>query len=126
MTPYTAPPINRTPFILAAVGAIAASGYWALLTILIFGGIAAGSAISPAQVVLPVVLVVLYAVRGFQLFQGDVRAATRILWLHAVGGIFALIYVITGHGLFAALQALKIAIHLFGGVTAYLARRSAY
>jgi hypothetical protein len=127
MNPYSgAPPIiNRTPFILAAIGALAASGYWALLTLLILANVTTGGSLSPMQLILPGVLVVLYAVRGVQLFQGDVRAANRILWLHFVGGLFAAFYAATGHGLFAALQALKIAIHIFGGVTAYLAKRSA-
>jgi hypothetical protein len=124
MNPYAgAPSINRTPFILAGIGALAASAYWGLLTVLLFVGVASGG-VSPAQIILPCVLVGLYAVRGFQLFQGDPRAASRILWLHIVGGALAIIYVITGSGFWVALQGLKVAIHVFGGVTAYLAKRS--
>jgi hypothetical protein len=124
MNPYVdARPFNRTPFILAGIGALAASAYWGLLTLLIFMGVAAGG-VSPAQIILPCVLVGLYAVRGFQLFQGDPRAAARNHSLPRVGCLFAVMYVVMGHGIWVALQGLKVVIHVFGGVTAYMAKRS--
>lgn len=116
------PPEDRTMFVLAAIGAGLASVYWAALTLLIGLGAALGS-VSMFQVVLPIVLIVLYAVRGFQIFKGDRNAARRILWLHGLGGIAAIMQIASGGGFFAVLQGLKIVIHLFGGITAYLAQR---
>jgi hypothetical protein len=131
MNPYTPPGYpqatvaspTRTPFLLAAVGAWLAAAYWAALTLLIGVGAVMGS-LSGVQIILPVVLVVLYVLRGTQLFKGDPNAARRILWLHGVGGVVAIVQVISGGGLFAILQGIKVAIHVFGGVTAYLAQRS--
>jgi hypothetical protein len=115
---------NRGPFILAAVGAWLASAYWAALTLLIGLGAAIGTT-SPAQIVLPCVLIVLYAVRGLQLFKGDPNAARRILWLHGIGGLAAIVYMASGGGFIVALQGVKLLIHVFGGITAYLALRAA-
>ncbi len=116
-------PMNRTPFILAAVGAGLASGYWALLTLLIVFGVASGS-VSGFHVVLPCVLIGLYALRGYQLFKGDPAAAKRILWLHGVGGVMALIQIFSGGTLIMVLQGIKLVIHVFGALTAYLAARA--
>ncbi len=115
---------NRTPFVLAAIGAGLASLYWAGLTLLIALGVAMGS-VSALQILLPCVLIVLYAVRGFQIFKGDPVAAKRILWLHGIGGVMAMIQMGSGNTLLIALQSIKIAIHIFGAITAYLAMRSA-
>jgi hypothetical protein len=114
---------SRAPFILAAVGAWLASAYWAGLTLLVGVGAAFGNA-SPAQIVLPCVLIVLYALRGFQLSKGNPYAARRILWLHAIGGFAAIVYMASGAGFIVALQAVKLLIHIFGGVTAFLAVRA--
>jgi hypothetical protein len=119
----TAVNVNRTPFVLAAIGALLASLYWAGLTLLIGVGVAVGSA-SPLQVLLPCVLIALYLARGFQIWKGDVNAARRILWLHGFGGIMALVQMSSGGALLVALQSIKIVIHIFGGVTAYLAQRA--
>jgi hypothetical protein len=122
--PGGAPPnVPRTPFVLAAVGAFLASGYWAALTLLLGLGAAVGN-ISLMQTILPVVLVVLYAMRGYQIFKGDPNAAKRILWLHGVGGVVAIMQIAQGHGVFVALQSIKGLIHVFGGVTAYMAQRA--
>jgi hypothetical protein len=91
---------------------------------LLLGVGAAFGSTSPAQFVLPCVLIVLYAVRGFQLLKGDPNAARRILWLHGIGGIAAIVYMASGGGLIVVLQAAKLVIHVFGGATAYLALRS--
>jgi hypothetical protein len=115
--------MNRGPFILAAIGAILASVYWAGLTLLIGFGVAFGST-SMAQIILPCVLIVLYAVRGYQLFMGDPLAARRILWLHGAGGVAAIVQMATGTPLLVVLQGIKLLIHVFGGVTAYMAQRS--
>jgi hypothetical protein len=117
----TAP--SRTPFILAALGAGLASVYWAGLTLLIASSVASGS-LSPTQVILPLVLVALYALRGFQLFKGDPAAARRILWLHGLGGVMALIAAFSGTGVIVALQGVKLVIHAFGGATALWALRA--
>lgn len=116
-------PLNRTPFILAGIGAGLASAYWAALTLLIGFGVAAGS-VSAFQVILPCVLIALYALRGFQLLKGDPNAAKRVLWLHGVGGVMALLQIFSGSTLLVVLQGIKFGIHIFGGVTAYMAGRA--
>jgi hypothetical protein len=120
-----AAPVERGPFVLAAVGAWLASAYWAALTLLLGVGIAVGS-VSGVQVILPCVLIALYAWRGVQLFRGDPAAARRLMWLHGFGGVAALMQIASGGGGFiVVLQGLKIAIHVFGGVTSYMALRAA-
>jgi hypothetical protein len=121
--PPGAAAVNRTPFVLAAVGAGLASVYWAALTLLIGLGVALGSG-SVTQVIVPGILIVLYAMRGWQIFKGDPNAARRILWLHGVGGVVAIMQMMQGSGLLVALQGVKVVIHVFGGVTAYLAQRA--
>lgn len=116
-------PPQRTIFILAAIGAWIAGAYWAALTLLLGLGVAAGS-VSATQIILPCVLIGLYAVRGFQIFKGDPAAARRVLWLHGIGGIVALVQMFSGGALLIVLQAFKVAIHGFGAVTAYLAGRA--
>jgi hypothetical protein len=111
-------------FLLAGLGGFLASGYWALMTLLLGAGVASGS-INPTQLLLPGILIVLYAMRGAQILKGDVAAAQRILWLHAVGGVFALIQLASSTSLVFALTLIKVLIHVFGGVTAFLARRGA-
>jgi hypothetical protein len=68
---------SRTLFILAGVGAFLASGYWALMTLLLVAGMAAGT-VSGTTLVFPVILIVLYALRGLQIIKGDVAAPRRI------------------------------------------------
>jgi hypothetical protein len=119
----TAAVVNRTPFLLAAAGAGLASAYWAMLTLLIALGVATGS-VSGTQMVLPFVLIILYAARGYQLYKGDPLAAKRILWLHGVGGVVAIVQMLTGGGLLMVLQGIKVLIHIFGGITAYMAQRA--
>ena len=118
--PPAGPPADRTMFVLAAVGAGLASAYWAGLTLLI-----GFSAASGFQIILPIVLIVLYAVRGVQIFKGDRAAARRILWLHGFGAISAVLQIASGGPLFFILQGIKIAIHIFGGITAYLVQKNA-
>ena len=57
---------ERGKFVLAAIGAFLAAGYWALVTALTGLGAMMGTG-SPANLVLPVVLIGLYAVRGYQI-----------------------------------------------------------
>ncbi|MEO7094948.1 MAG: hypothetical protein ABI175_16940 [Polyangiales bacterium] len=115
---------GRGMFVLAAIGAWLASVYWAGLTALLALGAAAG-ATSPLQIIMPCVLIVLYAFRGVQLYKGDAAAAQKIVVLHAIGGIMAIIQIAAGNSLVVVLYGIKVAIHVFGGVTAYLTRRSA-
>ncbi len=126
-SPYGAPVTNRTPFVLAAVGAWLASAYWAVMTVLLGLGAALGSG-SATQIIWPVVLIVLYAMRGFQIFKGDPNAARRILWLHGIGAVAALLQAFAsfaaGSAFVAALQGMKVVINVFGGITAYYAHRS--
>jgi hypothetical protein len=115
---------SRTLFILAGVGAFLASGYWALMTLLLVAGMAAGT-VSGTTLVFPVILIVLYALRGLQIMKGDVAATRRILWLHGVGAIAAMVQMASGNVILIAMNAIKICVHLFGGTMAFLAHRSA-
>jgi hypothetical protein len=129
MNPYdqdpstSSAPVNRMPYILAAIGSGIASLYWFGLTALIILGATLGS-ISPFQIILPVVLIGLYAWRAIQIFKGDPTAAQKVLWLHGFGGVTAIIQLASGGPLVFVLQGIKLAIHIFGGVTAYLASRA--
>jgi hypothetical protein len=114
---------NRTLFVLAAIGAGMASLYWAGLTALLGFGTAFGST-PGSKVIVPGVLVIFYAVRAYQIFQGNISAAKRILWLHGVGGMLAVFQMMSGNAVVIGLNAVKIAIHLFGAVTAYFAAQS--
>ena len=118
---------TRTLFVLAGVGSIFAAVYWALFTLLVaFVMLSKSASVSPTQVILPCVLIGLYSVRGYQLFKGDPQAAQRILWLHVVGGGVTLLQIFSGGlGAFTLVfEGIKVAIHVFGAVMAYLARRS--
>lgn len=118
-------PASRTPFILAGIGGFAAAGYWALLTLILGFAVYSGAGgVSTTSVVMPVVLIALYAYRGVLVMRGDPRSAKSLLWLHAVGGLFAAFSLATSIGMFAAfLQGLKVAIHIFGGITAHAATK---
>ncbi len=115
-------PDRGTLFLLAGIGSALASLYWGALTLLIFVGVAAGS-VSGMQLILPIVLIGLYAVRAFQIFKGDANAAQKVLWLHGVGGAMAVFQMLSGGPMLIVLQGIKVVLHLFGGVTAYLAQR---
>jgi len=115
--------VNRGPFILAAVGAWLAGAYWAAITLLLTFGVATGT-VSGAQIILPCILIALYAMRGWQLFQGDPAAARRILWLHGVGGVAAIVQMMAGGPIIVVLNSIKVLIHIFGGITAILAQRA--
>ena len=124
--PYAAVPprpMNRTPFILGGIGALATSAYWGLLTLFIGVAAASGGA-SAFQLVFPVILIVLYAMRGIQLFKGDPTAARRLLWLHGVGAVVGLIQLTSPDTIVVVLYAVKVGLHVFGGVMAYLALRA--
>ena len=114
---------SRTMFILAGVGALATSAYWAVLALFIGIGAASGSA-SGLTVIMPIVLIALYAYRGVQLFKGDPSAASRLLWLHGVGGVMAVLNLMSPNGIVVVLYGLKVLLHIFGGVTALLALQS--
>jgi len=116
-------PALRVPFVLAAIGAWAASAYWGGMTMLIGLGTATGR-VSPIQGVLPCVLIVLYALRGWQIFKGDPAAAKRIIFLHVIGGAVAAMQIASGTALLVVLSSIKVAIHVFGGVTAFMAQRA--
>lgn len=120
--PNAAP--SRMPFVLAGIGALGASAYWGLYTLLV-GVAVAGAGASPVRMILPVVLIALYAIRGFQIFKGDARAATSVMWLHGVGGVMAVINMASGDPFLIGLNAVKLLIHIFGGATAYMARKAA-
>jgi hypothetical protein len=117
------PVVNRTPFVLAAIGAWCASGYWALITLLIAVGVMSGAS-SGVGLFFPVILIVLYASRGLQIFRGDPAAVRRILWLHGIGALAAFAQAAQTHGIGAALQGLKVVINLGGLVAALWALRA--
>jgi hypothetical protein len=114
---------NRTPMIVAAVGAWLASAYWALLAALTFLAAIAGE-LNGFRALLPLVLIVLYAVRGFGAFRGDPRSLNSLTWLHGIGAVATLINSRDLSGLALGLNAVKIAINLFGAVAAFMAMRS--
>ena len=99
---------------LGAIGAFAAAAYWALLTFLI--GV---SGQSPVQMLVPFILIGLYAYRGYQLMTGNVVAAKGLIWLHGIGAVMTIIQIAGGATLFVLLG-VKIAIHAFGLVTALI------
>ncbi|HEY8074587.1 MAG TPA: hypothetical protein VIF62_10760 [Labilithrix sp.] len=119
----TADARSRRLFILAGVGALLASAYWAGLTLLTGVGVASGQ-MSGARLLLPIVLIALYAVRGVRLFKGDARAAQGIVWLHGIGALMAIVQIASGVPIAIVLYGIKLVIHAFGGVTAFLARKS--
>jgi hypothetical protein len=114
--PMGAPP-NRTMFMLAGAAAMAAAAWWALVTLLLF---MAGGSSAPIQMILPIVLVVLYTLRGLRLFKYDTLAAKRIILLHVIGAVAAVINMRYGAYTF---EGIKVAINIFGAITAYLASR---
>ena len=114
--------MNRTPFILAAVGAGLTSLYWTALALLI--GVAASTGSSnPLQVILPFVLIGLYAYRGYQVFQGEPAAANALLWLHGIGGVVSVMRMAGGDSIVILLYGIKIALHVFGAATAFWAMK---
>ena len=116
-------PMNRTPFILAAVGAGLTSLYWAALALLT--GVAANAGnVSPVQAILPVILIALYAYRGFQVFQGEPNAAKTLLWLHGVGALVSVMRMMGGDFVVILLYGIKIGLHVFGAAMAYWATQS--
>jgi len=119
----TAPVVNRTPFVLAAVGAWCAAGYWALMTLFLGLGVMTGSG-SGVGLIFPVILIGLYASRGLQIFRGDPSAVRRILWLHGIGAIAAISQAAQSQGLVAGLQGLKVVINLCGLAAAFWAFRT--
>jgi hypothetical protein len=120
----TAAALNRGPFLLAAIGAWFAGAYWAAITLLLTVGVAAGST-SSTQLALPCILIALYAYRGYQIWNGDPAAARRVLWLHGVGSVAAILQMQQSNALsvMVILQGIKVLIHIFGGITAYQAQK---
>lgn len=111
--------MKRTPFVLAAVAAGLTSVYWAALALLM--GLAGG----PAQSIVPVILIGLYAYRGFQVFQGVPAAANALLWLHGIGAVVSVMRMIGGDPVVILLYGIKIGLHVFGAATAFWAKSAA-
>jgi len=110
-------PMNRTPFILAAVGAGLTSLYWAALALLIAG---AGNT-NTLQTILPFVLIGLYGYRGYQVFLGEPAAAKSLLWLHGIGAVISVMRMMSGDFITLLLFGIKIGLHVFGAAMAYWA-----
>ncbi|MBS2032579.1 MAG: hypothetical protein JST54_32195 [Deltaproteobacteria bacterium] len=115
------PSFNRRPFVLAAVASGLASAYWGVLTLLIVLGAGAGN-MSPLNVVLPILLIFLYAQRAMRVFNGDRSAASRLIGLHLIGGLMTVMRLAAGG--FLVLYVIKLVIHIFGALTAYSASRA--
>lgn len=124
---------SRTPFILAGIGAVVASAYWAAVTVALW---TASASRFGFHVVIPCVLMGLCAVRGFQVLKGDFAAAKKLLWIHCLAGalVLTLFEVVSGGTLFIVLQGVRFdlngkvvggAIHVFGALTAYVVARRA-
>ncbi len=111
----------RGRFMQAAIAAWLAAGFWAVMTGLIALGVAYGGAAETA-LILPAVLIGFYAFRGFQVWKGEVAAATALLWLHGVGGAIALFQMSDADTLVTTLNVIKLVIHVIGVVTAVRAR----
>lgn len=116
---------SRRPYVLAGLGAFMAAGYWGFLTLMTgFSAVAAGT--SGTMAILPVVLVVLYVVRGLRVMKGELRSARSLFWLHGVGMVCAVFGIFGGESLIVAgLHAIKIAIHVFGLIVTYRAKKQA-
>lgn len=114
---------RKTTFTLAAIGSGLAALYWAGLTVVIGLASAATDKVSPVQMILPCVLIGLYALRAFQIWKGDPNAARRVMWLHAVGGAMAVFNMVSGTPILIVLNIVKIAIHVFGGIFALKASK---
>ncbi len=118
---------TRTVFVLAAIGAALAALFWGALLALLFLGMKGGAKVEGLQLIMPVILVVLYGMRAFAVYNGDRNAAKRLMFLHGLG-ILASIFQISqfpasAGAMLTMLYGFKIAVHVFGGVTAYLASR---
>jgi hypothetical protein len=106
--------------VMTTVGAVLAALYWGTLGVLNATGKLYGVKPDGFQMFLPFVLVVLYAMRGYKVFEGDHRSARNLMWLHGVGGVLAIVQIAMGMlptfviGLYAA----KVAIHIIGGIPA--------
>jgi hypothetical protein len=93
------------------------------MSLLLGLGAALGSG-SIMRLFLPTLLVAFYFLRGVQVMKGDVTAARRLLWLHVIGGGVACLNMASATGVVMGFHAVKLIIHLFGGITAEWARRS--
>ena len=116
---------SRAPYVLAGISAFMAAGYWGFLALLTGLSVFAGAS-SGALSIMPVLLVVLYVVRGLRVLKGDLRSTKSLLWLHGLGMVFAGIAIFGGESLLVAgLHAIKIAIHVFGLIVTYRAKKYA-
>ena len=114
---------TKTLFFFAGGAAWLAAVWWAVVAAVTLFAVSAGN-ITPLFLVLPLFLVVAYAVRGAQIMKGDVRAAQRILLLHAVGAVAAILQLSSRRDIVVILNGVKVAIHLLGIGSAYWARRT--
>ena len=112
----------KRALLLAAVGAFLASGYWAVVALLLRAAATTHGSSGP-RLIVPIVLIAIYAVRGYQMLTGDVGAARRIVWVHGVGGAFAILQMAGGVPFVVVLNGVKVLIHIFGGVMAWRAVR---
>jgi hypothetical protein len=115
---------SRTPFVLAASVAVLTSLYWAALAFLVGVASSLGDT-SPAQLILPIILIGLYAFRGFQVFQGDPTAARSLLWLHGIGGVIGVMRMFGRDPITLVLYGIKVVLHVAGAGTAYWALQHA-
>jgi hypothetical protein len=115
---------NHTSFVVAAAVAVLTSLYWAGLAFLVGVASSVGDA-SPAELIVPIILIGLYAFRGFQVFQGDPAAARSLLWLHGIGGLIGVMRMFGGDPVTLVLYGIKVVLHVAGAGTAYWALQHA-
>lgn len=118
------PHFDRRPFVIAAIGAWLAAAYWLVMTALLGLGMAAGK-IGGSQIILPLVLIAMYAHRGYRLFRADAAMVRSIIVLHVLGMVAAVLQInATKNDVIFTMNAVKIGIHIFGVVGALLAKRA--
>ena len=97
-----------------------------MLVALLAAGKLYGGAIESYQLVMPIVLVALYAMRAYRVYTGDLRSARNLAWLHALGAIVAVVNIVQFNTpIITVLYGIKVVVHVVGGVPAFLLSRSA-
>ena len=90
----------------------------------LFGFRVASGAATVPSILMSSVLIVLFTLRGFQLWRGDRSAAKKILFLHAADVIGLAQIFLGGSVLVTILVSIKVALHVFGAIAAYLSMKA--
>ena len=108
---------------MASLASGITSLYWLALTGLIGLAVSGGGA-SPGELLVPIILIGLYAVRAVQIWKGNPTALVSALWLHGIGGLMSIVQMAKGDAIVLVLYGIKLLIHVAGGVTAFVARKA--